>query len=687
MYTLVICEKPDAARRIAQALGNSSETRRAGIPVYDVTRGETRYIVASAIGHLYGLTDVTASRSVFPVLDLEWAPVAKNARAAKAIGVIAGLAKAASEFVHACDYDQEGEVIGYSILEYACKGKYSGSRRAKFSTLTDDEIKSAFAGTIAPSGGLAAAGRSRHMLDFLYGINLSRALSQSFKSTRGGYRSLSIGRVQGPALAFVYDREGEIRLHIPDPYWKIDALLEGGGEKFTARYSERRVGALAEAREIRDACAHRAGTVSEIETRKVVLHPPTPFNTGDLQQEAYRLFKLSPGYTLAIAEKLYLRALISYPRTSSQKLPQEIGYERIISALSSVPAYSEAARILLSRGRLTPNQGRMSDPAHPAIYPTGVAPRSRLSGLEFKVYDLIVRRFFATFGDPAFSQRTAVAIDIAGYRFDAEGVAISSEGWMSLYRPYVSLERRSLPTMRHGDLLENHGIGMHEEFTQPPRRYNQASLRAKMEKEAIGTKATRADIVSTLFKRNYVTSSRNGMEITDLGMAVVEIMRQHAPAIVSTELTRRMEEQLEKMEAGAGGAEAIEEAVNRLIESLSLLMEAQTQVGEAIADAAASDRLEEKTLGPCPVCKKGQLRVITSRKTKKRFVGCSNFAKEGCRASAPLPQRGSIKASGKTCEHCGWPIVGVLFARRSKQWRICVNMSCPSRKTKDVPSF
>ena len=143
-----------------------------------------------------------------------------------------------------------------------------------------------------------------------------------------------------------------------------------------------------------------------------------------------------------------------------------------------------------------------------------------------------------------------------------------------------------------------------------------------MEKEAIGTKATRADIVSTLFKRNYVTSSRNGMEITDLGMAVVEIMRQHAPAIVSTELTRRMEEQLEKMEAGAGGAEAIEEAVNRLIESLSLLMEAQTQVGEAIADAAASDRLEEKTLGPCPVCKKGQLRVITSRKTKKRFVGC-----------------------------------------------------------------
>ena len=480
MYTLVICEKPDAARRIAQALGNSSETRRAGIPVYDVTRGETRYIVASAIGHLYGLTDVTASRSVFPVLDLEWAPVAKNARAAKAIGVIAGLAKAASEFVHACDYDQEGEVIGYSILEYACKGKYSGSRRAKFSTLTDDEIKSAFAGTIAPSGGLAAAGRSRHMLDFLYGINLSRALSQSFKSTRGGYRSLSIGRVQGPALAFVYDREGEIRLHIPDPYWKIDALLEGGGEKFTARYSERRVGALAEAREIRDACAHRAGTVSEIETRKVVLHPPTPFNTGDLQQEAYRLFKLSPGYTLAIAEKLYLRALISYPRTSSQKLPQEIGYERIISALSSVPAYSEAARILLSRGRLTPNQGRMSDPAHPAIYPTGVAPRSRLSGLEFKVYDLIVRRFFATFGDPAFSQRTAVAIDIAGYRFDAEGVAISSEGWMSLYRPYVSLERRSLPTMRHGDLLENHGIGMHEEFTQPPRRYNQASLLAKM---------------------------------------------------------------------------------------------------------------------------------------------------------------------------------------------------------------
>ncbi|MGI0037600.1 MAG: toprim domain-containing protein, partial [Nitrososphaera sp.] len=200
MYALVVCEKPDAARRIAHALGSPKELS-AGIPVFDVTFDGRRYMITSAIGHLYGVSDATASRSVYPVLDLEWAPVQKNSRAARAIKVISDLAKNATSFVHACDYDQEGEVIGHSILEYACNGAYEKSRRAKFSTLTDEEIRDSFENLAAPSAGLAEAGRSRHMLDFLYGVNLTRALSKSFKVTRGGYRNLSIGRVQGPTLA------------------------------------------------------------------------------------------------------------------------------------------------------------------------------------------------------------------------------------------------------------------------------------------------------------------------------------------------------------------------------------------------------------------------------------------------------------------------------------------------------
>lgn len=682
MYSLVICEKPDAARRIAGALGNPKESRRAGFSYFDVTYDGTRFVVASAIGHLYGLADTTTSRSVYPIFDLEWAPLPKNPRAARAIKLISDLASGASSFIHACDYDQEGEVIGHSILEYACGGRYRESRRAKFSTLTDEEIRAAFADLSQPGEGMAAAGRSRHVLDFIYGVNLSRALSQSFKSAKRGYQNLSIGRVQGPTLAFVVDRDREIMLHVPDPYWTLDADLAKADEAFRAGYVKPRIDNVVEATAVRDACAGREGTVRNIDTRKIVLRPPTPFNVGDLQREAYRLFKLSPGYTLAIAEKLYLQALISYPRTSSQKLPPSIGYAKIISAISGIGNYRALTSALLSRGKLVPNDGKMSDPAHPAIYPTGVAPRSKLGGLEFKVYDLIVRRFLATFGDPAASQRTEVQVDIAGHRFVAEGAAVLYDGWMTLYRPYVAIDRHVLPSLSPGDRVENRGVEMTEKFTQPSRRYNQASLLAKMEQERIGTKATRADTITTLFKRGYISSSRDGIEATDLGHAVIESMLQYSPLIVSTSLTREMEEELEKIAQKRDPASVIEQAVEKLIESLGSFVENEIEIGGKISDASSSDKQHAAAIGPCPVCGKGTLRVITSWKSRKRFVGCSGYADGGCRASAPLPQKGAIRAAGKVCPRCGWPIIGVVFARRSKPWRICVNMACPSKKEK-----
>jgi DNA topoisomerase-1 len=678
LYTLVVCEKPDAARRIAQALGDPKESRPAGISVFDVMNNDRHYKVCTALGHLYGLADVTKNRSVYPVLDLEWVPVAKNWQAARAIRVISDLAKGASEFVHACDYDQEGEVIGHSILQYACGNKYEKALRAKFSTLTDEELRESFASLGKPSSGLAEAGRSRHMLDFIYGVNLSRALARSLK-TVSRYRNLSIGRVQGPTLAFAVDRELEIRLHVPDPYWTIGAQFEKNGQVFSAQYKKPKVETLAQARSVVSACVGKDGIVNDVADSKAVLRPPSPFSIGDLQREAYRLFRLGPGYTLAIAEKLYLRALISYPRTSSQKLPPSIGYGKIISGISKIDSYSSLTSMLL-KGRLAPNEGRMTDPAHPAIYPTGVAPRQKLSGLEFKVYDLIVKRFLATFGDPAVSRHTDVTIDMDGHAFKAEGRVPVYEGWIVFYRPYVKLQQRELPELRKDDALKNLGVKMEEKFTQPPYRYNQASLLAKMEQEQIGTKATRADIIATLFKRNYIASGRGGIEATDLGFAVIDSMRVYVPAIVSTGLTRSMEEQLELVEQGsANGVSVIEQAVDKLVESLAAFMEKEVDIGALIGDAASADSVQATAIGPCPVCKNGQLRIIRSYKTKKRFVGCSNYS-AGCKATAPLPQKGLIRTGGRVCPECGWPVVGVIFARRAKQWKICVNMQCPAKK-------
>ena len=684
-YTLVVCEKPDAARRIALALGRAREGRStAGIAVFDVAYGGRNYKVCSASGHLYGVSDRTKNRSVYPVFDLEWVPLGDDDRrvavkVVRFINTISHLARGADSFIHACDYDQEGEVIGHSILEYACGGKYDKSLRAKFSTLTDDEIKEAFAALARPSGRLAAAGRSRHMLDFIYGVNLSRALAQSFKAGNStGYRNLSIGRVQGPTLAFVADKEIEIRLHVPDPYWTLIAEFEKNGQKVHARYEKPRLEKFAEACAVRDGCVGKDGTVSRVSAKKAALRPPTPFNTGDLQREAHRLFRLSPGYTLAIAEKLYLRALISYPRTSSQKLPPSINYSKILSGLASVSSYSQQASTLLSKGQLVPNEGRMGDPAHPAIYPTGI--EYKLSGLEFKVYDLIVRRFLSTFGDPAVTERTDVLIDVNNYVFLAEGRTVLYNGWMSFYRPYVNLEQAALLQLHEGDVLANRQVVMEEKFTQPEWRFSQASLLAKMEEEKIGTKATRADTISTLFKRNYVAATRNasGIEATDLGFAVIESMREHAPTIISTELTRSMEEQLEDIERGMQEpVDVIEYAVERLIQILAIFREQGVAIGRQIGNASAATQSTNTAvmLGSCPVCKKGQLRIIKSRITKKRFVGCSNYTL-GCRASAPLPQRGGIMVSSKICK-CSWPIISVAFARRVKRWNICINVQCP----------
>ena len=679
LYTLVVCEKPAAARRIAQALGEPTESRSGGISIFEVKNGQRHYKICTALGHLYGLIDVTKNRSVYPVFDLEWAPVAKNPQVLKAIKVISELAKDASSFVHACDYDQEGEVIGHSILQYACGDKYAEASRAKFSTLTDEEIRDSFANLIKPNFGLAEAGRSRHILDFIYGVNLSRALVRSFKSI-GKYRNLSIGRVQGPTLAFAANKEIEIRLHIPDPYWIITAQFDKDGQIFSAHYEKPKVEKPAEAKAIIDACVGRNGTVTNISDNKSVIQSPVPFNIGDLQREAYSVFKLGPSHTLAIAEKLYLQALISYPRTSSQKLPPSIGYHKIISGLSKIDRYNLLVSMLLTKKKLVPNEGRMTDPAHPAIYPTGVAPRQKLSGLELKVYDLIVRRFLAAFSDPAVSRRINITVDVSGYIFEADGTTLTYEGWITLYKPYARFNQRMLPELRKGDVLKNVGVEAEEKFTQPPYRYNQASMLAKMEQEKIGTKATRADIISTLFKRNYLAAGKGGVEVTDLGFAVIDSMREFAPGIISTNMTRVMEEELANVEQGsADSVSVIEQAADRLLESLFSFLEKEADIGAQINSAVSAEVAQAAMLGLCPRCKKGQLCIIRSRTTQKRFVGCSNY-RGGCKATAPLPQKGAIRTTGKACLECSWPLVGVFFARGTKQWRICINIHCPSKK-------
>lgn len=680
-YVLTICEKPDAARRIARAIGTDEfkEIRIDGVEVYVSRDGKKTYVVCSALGHLYTLEDPTSKRRIYPVFDVEWIPLTeKGERIGRILRVIGKLAKDASSFVNSCDFDQEGEVIGYNILKYACNDKYDDAFRAKFSTLTDDELRSAFENMDKGSGkGLADAGRARHMLDFIYGVNLSRALSESAYQFNKRFRNLTIGRVQGPTLSFVVDREIEIRSHLPVPFWVITAKFAKNNQVFDAQYEKERIDRLAEAEQILLACKGKNGRVDDISNTTIRLRPPAPFNLGDLQQEAYRLFHFSPSYTLSIAEKLYLDALISYPRTSSQKLPRSINYKKIITNLAAINVYSSFANDLL-KGRLIPNEGIKDDPAHPSIHPTGELPKRKLEGTEWKLYDLIVKRFFATFGDPATIERIVVLIDVNGYKFKANGKITKYAGWTKYYKPYANMHDIELPQLNDNDILINNGIKSTEKFTQPSLRFNQASLLDVMEKEQIGTKATRAEIIKTLINRGYITSEI--IEATDLGFAVIESMRSYMPDIVSTELTREMEKQLDEVELGKLPSDnVINSAVEKLLDTLATFKSKEVEVGKGMNAAIVTTAMIQNVIGTCPLCKDGKLRIIKSKQSGKRFVGCSNFGK-GCKGSMPLPQTGIVKKTRKVCSVCKWPIVFVRFKNRKFSWKLCINISCPAKK-------
>ena len=453
----------------------------------------------------------------------------------KILREISDISKNAAGFIHACDYDQEGEVIGYNILEHACHNKYSISKRAKFSSLTDEEIIQSFNNLLPPNEKLKDAGTSRHMIDFIYGINLSRALTNSVNKkdslgeNKKSYQQLSIGRVQGPTLAFVVEREEEIKSHIFEPYWNVIADFKKNIQIIKTHYYPQRIDSKSTAENIINSCKNQLGKVTDINIQKTSIKPPIPFNLGELQKEAYRLFRFTPSYTLSIAEKLYLAALISYPRTSSQKLPPSINYEKIIKAVSnmdnnlhqnssydnkktkSILPYSEISLKLLANKVLKPNEGKETDPAHPAIYPTGQKPKGNLEDSELKLLDLIIRRFFSSFGEEAFSSQISVTITVKDkFTFRSEEKKIVFEGWIEFYRPYFDLSGfvvlDSLSFLKRNDILENVKIALLEKYTQPPPRYNQSTLLQKMEREKIGTKATRSEIISTLFKRNYITN-------------------------------------------------------------------------------------------------------------------------------------------------------------------------------------
>jgi DNA topoisomerase-1 len=683
-YTLIVAEKPTAAERIARALdekGKPKAYRERGVP-YFVAERNRKIVVVPALGHLYTVTQGDGGKSRYPVFDFKWVPrhaAEKDAQRIKAwIEIISKLALDADVFIDACDYDVEGSLIGYSILNYAC-GRADVAKRMKYSTLTKAELERAYEHLLPRLDfSLIEAGKARHEVDWLYGINLSRALSSAVKRASGRYATLSTGRVQGPTLRFLVLRENSIACFVPTPYWTIKAQVEIQGKLYEAEYEKEKVESRVEGDIVVEACRGKIGEIARIEERTFRQEPPVPFDLGTLQGEAYRVFGCNPRRTSYLAERLYLDALISYPRTSSQKLPPTINHRTILTGLQRESTYKELASELLGFGILRPKEGRKEDPAHSAVYPTGNLPERRLDASERKLWDLIVKRYLSVFDEPAVKQSMKAKIDINGYVFFLRGLKVLREGWMRFYKPYVRFNEILLPRIKEGEKVKVGEVICEDRFTKPPPRYNPSSLLKKMEKEKIGTKATRADIIQTLYNRKYI--AEESIRVTELGYGVTKTLQKHASTIISVKLTRELEEKMQRIQNNEEEREnVLAEAISRLKPVLEELKNKEQTIGQALKEALGQANRQERIVGDCPNCKTGKLMIIYSRKTGKRFIGCTNYFKSNCKTSSPIPQQGMVKPMGRTCNSCGWPVV-VVYRKGKKPWRLCLNTACPKKR-------
>jgi DNA topoisomerase I len=674
MVELIICEKPNAAKKIADALADGKPIKNSinKVPYYEVTHGNTDILVGCAVGHLYGLKQ-KQKKVTLPIFDIEWIPTSdinkSSAFSKKYLNVLKKLSKKADSFTVATDYDIEGEVIGLNVVRFVCKQK--DAKRMKFSTLTKEELVKSYENAQDHlDWGQANAGETRHMLDWFYGINISRALTKAV-STTGGFKLMSTGRVQGPSLKLVVDKEKEIKAFVPDPYWMVSfngeinkGAVEGWHEKDKI-FDKKEVDKIFE-----NVKGSKEGKVKDIVTKKFNQTPPNPFDLTSLQIEAHKCLRVSPKRTLEIAQELYTGGYISYPRTSSQQLPPSIGYKKILNGLGKSTLYKEGVTFLLKKKSLVPNNGKKVDPAHPAIYPTGIVPK--LEDQKMKLYDLIARRFLATFGDMAVRQTIQAKIDIKEEIFIVKGTTTVEQGWHILYGPYAKFKEEELPSMEIGDNVLINKLIKHDKETTPPKRYTESSIIKELEKRNLGTKATRASIIDTLFQRGYIDGK--AILATELGIRTSDTLTKYCERVVDEALTRHFEEEMDQIREGKKKKEeVIEESKKIVSDIINTFKKKEKSIGKELL-AANRETINVMThIGKCPKCKEGSLSIRKGRFGK--FIACDKYP--DCKTIFGIPQ-GLVKPTKNICETCNLPKV-LIIKKRKRPQEVCINSKCSAK--------
>ena len=613
---------------------------------------------------------------------LVYAPIEKLPKEKDIIRSLKNLAKKADSIVIATDFDREGELIGSDAL--ACCRQVNATApvsRARYSAFTKPEITHAFANLVPMDDDLAAAGGSRRDIDLIWGAVLTRYLTLVKFAGYGNVRSS--GRVQTPTLALICQRERERMAFVPEDYWVISGQFDAdaregvtagdGPGAFSAGHATARFKEEGAAKAAMNAVeGHRSARVEAVEKRKRTVPAPIPFNTTALMAAA-SAEGLSPARTMRIAESLYMDGYISYPRVDNTVYPASLDLAEVVRAISGNPAYAPTCKAILAQSSIRATRGKKETTDHPPIYPTAKATPDDLPPAEYKLYNLIARRFLATLSDAAVVEGTKVTLEVGGERFIARGDVLVKPGFRAIY-PYGLKKDETLPPMEEGQQVAFNGADCVQKQTEPPARYSQGKLIQEMEKLGLGTKSTRHAIIERLYNVSYIQN--DPIEPSQLGMAVVEALDKFAPHITGSAMTAELEERMDEIAEGKTSREAVVTTSRDLLsQELGALMPHSEEVKEALADAVAADAY----IGKCPKCGK-DLQLKASQKTRSMFIGCSGWPE--CDVTFPLPS-GKIESVEELCPTCGMPQVKVT-AFRTKPRVVCIDPACPTNQEPEV---
>ncbi len=663
--TVIIAEKADAGRRIAYFLseGTQKSKKTNGTSYIEFSRDGRDYALISLSGHIVEL-DFPKEMNDWSNVDLHkliYTRIEKNLKNKTAGKTLAGFGEPGSEFIIATDYDREGELIGTEALELAGfdreKRKFE-VKRAKFSALTREEILSAFEKPISVDFDLADSAAAREEIDLIWGAVLTRFFSVSTK--RLGKDFLSVGRVQTPTLALIVDREEEIQNFKEEAFWRIITTFFKKGN-FKGVYKEERIFDKGDAQKVFEAVNGKDGVTKSFTMEKARIYKPPPFNTTEFLREASRI-GVNPARAMSIAENLYMRGYISYPRTDNTVYQRSINLTGVLKKLQKGDFKNDVEKVLAQES-IRPSRGRTEATDHPPIYPVSSPKAGELKSDFQKIYELVVRRFLATLYREGEREVRKAVITIEGYDFNTEGSKITDPGWLDLY-PYRKVNESYHPDLKEGEKVKAVKWEMEEDHTKPPPRYDMASLLKVMEDLRLGTKSTRHDIIQKLQDRGFIQG--NPVRPTYLGIGFIKAVNTVKSPISKPEMTAKLEEDMDRITKKEITKQSVVQESQEMLDSV---LKEFISNKERIVEVINSSAKMGDVVGKCPI-HSTDLVLMKSRDSAK--IKCVT---PGCRIDFYVPANALVKVEERKCPECSLPLIRIIRRGQAPETR-CIDPGC-----------